>query len=68
MSKRAQKLSSNRRRKVATRSNELKDLRMRKDAALAELIAERLKPFVADEIARQLIERECDSQKELAIP
>lgn len=64
MSKRAQKLSNQRRQSLSTRANELRELRARKDAELAELIAERLKPFVADEIARQLIEREVDQQKE----
>ncbi len=58
------KLSAYRRHILTTRANELQELRARKNTELAELIAERLKPFVAIEITRQLNERECDKQKE----
>lgn len=57
MSKPSQKLSTRRRYVLTTRANELRELRARKDEKLAELIVERLKPFVADEIERQLAER-----------
>lgn len=66
MSKPSQKLSTRRRYVLTTRAQELRDLRARKDEALAELIVERLKPFVADEIKRQLDERERD-QKEFPV-
>lgn len=56
MSRSSQKLSTHRRYVLTTRAQELRDLRMRKDEKLAELIVERLKPFVADEIKRQLDE------------
>lgn len=40
--------------KAVTHRSELAELRLRKDAVLADLIAEQVKPFIAAEIDRQL--------------
>lgn len=40
--------------KAVTHRSELAELRLRKDADLADLIAKQVEPFIAAEVARQL--------------